>query len=231
MLSPVPLQADKRAIQRMLQELAWKATPLKQIAASTWLVGAGPEDLPPVDTFTFAGLPVLITEQKHKKPAVNKEVVVAASPASKRALETHFAQRLPIRHAVNPQDAPMPQVAPPRCLLSGLKEELNGQLQELQAQMQQAVNAVNQRVDAVQAQAASSSMESSAILLKQDQRLGQLENSMQALSANVVTKGDLSEALRQAMEMQSREIRQMLSHPKRSPEASPTHEVKAPRNA
>ena len=232
-LSPLPPQADKRAIQHMLQELAWKATPLKQIAASAWLVGAGHEDQPPVDTFTFAGLPVLITEQKNKKPVASKEVVVAAPPASKRALEHHFAQRLPIQHALAPRsdDVNMPQALPPRCLVSELKEEVNSRLQELQAQMQQAVNTVSQRVDTLQEQAATSTMESSAILLKQDQRLGHLESSMQALSANVVTKSDLSEALRLAMETQAREIRQMLSVPKRSPEGTPTHEAKAPRNS
>ena len=129
----------------MLQELAWKATPLKQIAASTWLVGAGNEDLPPVDTFTFAGLPVLITEQKSKKPAASREVVVAAPPASKKALEHHFAQRLPIHHALAPRhdDATMSQAMPPRCLVSELKEEVNSRLHELQAQMQQAVNVVS----------------------------------------------------------------------------------------
>ena len=229
-LAPLPPQADKKAIQQMLQQLPWKATPLKQIAANTWLVGAGPEDVPPVDTFSFAGVPVLITEQKPRKQMVNSEVVVAAPPAFKRAFESHFAQRLPAQHIANNQDAQMQQPPhPPRCLVSELKEDFNNKMQELQAQVQQAINVVNQRVDVVQSQTAATSLETSSTLMQQDQRLGQLEASMQSLSANVVTKVDLTDALRQAMETQAREIRQMLA--KRSPEASPAHDAKAPRNA
>ena len=229
-LAPLPPQADKKAIYQMLQQLGWKAAPLKQIAANTWLIGSGPNDPPPVDTFTFAGLPVLITEQKHRKPATEDEVVVAAPPAFKKALEVHFAQRLPVRHLVDPQDVPMQQQSqPPRCLVSELREDLNSRLQDLQLQMQQAVNVVNQRVDVIQSQNATSSMEASATLAQQEQRLGQLETSMQNLSANVVTKVDLADALRSAMENQTREIRQMLA--KRTPDASPAHEAKAPRNS
>ena len=228
-LTPVPPQVDKKAIQHMLQELGWKATPLKQIAVSTWLVGSGAEDPPPLDTFTFAGTPVLVTEQKHKKPALAKEVVLAAPPASKRALEQHFAQRLPVQHILRPQDTTMSQHVPARCLVSELKEEINTKMHELQAQVQQAVNMVSQRVDAVQTQAAASSMETSAVFAQQDQRLSQLESSMQTLTTNVATKVDLAEALRSAMEGQAREIRAMLA--KRSPEASPAHEAKAARNA
>ena len=205
-LAPLPPQADKKSINQMLQQLGWKAAPLKQIAANTWLIGSGPNDPPPVDTFIFAGVPVLITEQKLKKSTAEDEVVVAAPPAFKKAFEVHFAQRLPVHHLVSHHDAPMqPQSQPPRCLVSELREDLNSRLQELQVQMQQAVNVVNQRVDVIQSENATASMEASATFAQQEQRLGQLEMSVQNLSANVVTKVDLADALRSAMENQTRE--------------------------
>ena len=173
---------------------------------------------------------MLITEQRLKKSTTDDEVVVAAPPAFKKAFEIHFAQRLPVHHLVHHHDAPMqPQSQPPRCLVSELREDLKSRLQELQVQMQQAVNVVNQRVDVIQSQNATASMEASATFAQQEQRLGQLEVSMQNLSANVVTKVDLADALRSAMENQTREIRQMLA--KRTPDASPAHEAKAPRNS
>ena len=123
----------------------------------------------------------------------------------------------------------MSQHVPARCLVSELKEEINTRMHELQMQMQQAVNTVSQRVDGVQSQASATSIESSAVFAEQEQRLSQLETSTQSLTANVATKVDLAEALRAAMEGQIREIRATLA--KRSPEASPAHEAKAPRNS
>ena len=218
-LAPLPVQADKKLLQQMANQLGWKATPLKQISATSWLLGSGIDDVPGVDTFQFSGAPVLITEQLPKKQLAKSEVVAAAPATLKRSVETHFAKRLPINHASSPSDVVMTaQSQPTRCLLSELKEELNERLQDLQLQMQTAVNAVNQRVAETEANA----MEQHAINLKNDQKLDQLQQSVQAVVASTVTKTDLADALKN--------LRHLFQQTKRSsPDVSPRNEGKAAR--
>ena len=237
LVTPLPNETDKALVQQILSKLNWKAVPLKQVAMSTWLVGSGPSDPPPTDTFEFANQPVLITEQAQKRPTGKQEVVVAASSSFRKHFQERVARKLPVQTAVpfSAQDATMGGNAvmrtPTTNFFSDLKEEINGRLQDLQSQMQSAVNTVNRRVEEVESQAAATSMELQSNFLQHEHRLQGIESSMQSLSSTMVTKLDLQESLRQAMEAQTKDIRLMLACPKRSPDASPNHESKASRLA
>ena len=102
----------------------------------------------------------------------------------------------------------------------------NGKLQDLQTQMQQAVNAVNQRVAAAESQVATSALEQQALNLQRKRRTVQIQPTVQTVAINKVTKVDLAEALKQAMDSQAQNICHMLQI-KRSPDASPQSETKA----
>ena len=234
-LAPMPPQVDKSLVQQIISKLGWRAVPLKQIAANSWLIGSEEADTPPSDTFEFAGKPVLITEQTARKPKSESDVVVAAPTAFKRNFQERLAKKLPVQGnflqtTSDVAMAPNTIKATTSSMLAEIKEELNGRLLDLQTQMQHAVNSVNQRVEAVESQAATVNMELQASVLHNEQRVQQMESMVQSMQTTVVTKADLTEALRSAMESQTRDIR-MLLNPKRSPDASPAGEAKVSRIA
>ena len=233
-IGPVPRQVDKQCLQDALLQLGWRATPLRQVAAETWLIGANEQNLPPADTIELAGRLVLIQEQQTKKQAAHQDVVIAAPNAFRKNLKGNAASRSPIVVAVPPplQDlhaTQTPARGPTGTLMAEMKEELNAKLQDLQAEMQKAVNTVGARVTTMESQVATAVTSMEHQISSQDGRLKHVEASMAEVSSAMVTKLELSQALKEAFETQSRDIRHLLA--KRSPDATPTHEAKASRTA
>ena len=225
-LAPVPPQADKKVLQEVLIKLGWRAVPLKQISAQAWIVGSSNADLPKTDNFELAGKLVLITEQLARKQLTTQEVVVAGSSPLRRSFN-RAGRSMPVAASVpvNPGDMQCSQSqckGPTSALVSDMKESLNGRLQDLQEQLQQAVNTVNQRVAAVESHVNGTAMELQASKLDQDNKIQQLEAGMTSLTNAMVTKADLSQALREAFDSQTKDIRSMLA--KRSPEVTPTND-------
>ena len=226
-LAPLPPQADKRFIQDVLTKLGWKAVPLKQISAQAWIIGAACADAPPTDNFQLAGKPVLITEQLARKQATAQEVVVAGSSPLRKSFNK-AARAVPAATSVpaisgDMQCSQSQTKGPTGALMCEMKESLNGRLQDLQEQLQAAVNTVNHRVTAIETHVNNSVKEVHTAVMGQDSRIQQLEANFNGLSNTVVTKTDLAQALREAFDSQTRDIRSMLA--KRSPDATPTNDT------
>ena len=232
-VAPLPPHTDKAAVQRIIKELNWKAVPLKQLSSTTWVVGSSNADPAPTDVFDFDNQPALITRQNVRQANLPAQMVLAAPPASKKSLVSRFTAGRWQAPAIQSQDSSMePTPGPPvtaRALMAELRDEVNQRLGDFQAQIQQTVNQVNVKVQEARDTAASCTMETEAMLQRQDARVTQLETSVQQLSNHIVTKTDLQDALKAAMELQSREIRTFLA--KRSPDVTPTNDPKAPRVA
>ena len=241
-IAPLPTQTDKKLLQEIINRLSWKAVPLKQISANSWLVGSGEDDCPPSDTFELGGKTSLISEQHGKRSEPVEEAIIAAPTAFKRTFQHHLAKKQPVQSVVpeSLQDATLSVTQAPGPS-KAMRDEFSGRLADLQEQLQSAINTVNERVTSavatmsdrvtsVESQAATMSTEVQATVLGQSQRIQQLETSMQTISGSMVTKADLAEALKMAMESQANDIRLMLN-PKRSPEVSPSHGAKASRTA
>ncbi|OLP85590.1 hypothetical protein AK812_SmicGene33399 [Symbiodinium microadriaticum] len=227
-IAPLPPHTDKAAVQRIIKELNWKAVPLKQLSSTTWVVGSSATDLAPTDVFDFDNQPALITRQNVRQANLPAQMVLAAPPASKKSLVSRFTAGRWQAPAIQSQDSSMePTPGPPvtaRALMAELRDEVNQRLGDFQAQIQQTVNQVNVKVQEARDTAASCTMETEAMLQRQDARVTQLETSVQQLSNHIVTKTDLQDALKAAMELQSREIRTFLA--KRSPDVTPTNDPK-----
>ena len=232
-IAPLPPHTDKAAVQRIIKELNWKAVPLKQLSSTTWVVGSSATDLAPTDVFDFDNQPVLITRQNVRQANLPEQMVLAAPPASKKSLVSRFTAGRWQAPAMLSQDSAMESAPGPpvtaRALMAELRDEVNQRLGDFQAQIQQTVNQVNVKVQEAHNTAASCAMETEALLQSQETRVTQLEASVQQLSNQIVTKADLQDALKSAMEIQSREIRTFLA--KRSPDVTPTNDPKAPRVA
>ena len=231
-IGPVPRQVDKQCLQDALLKLGWRATPLRQIAAETWLLGAGENDIPPADTIELAGRLVLIQEQHQRRQTPHQDVVIAAPTSFRKSFHGRQQNRAPIVVAVPPplHDAPgvaAPARGPTGTLMAEMKEELNAKLQDLQAEMQRAVNTVGGRVTTMESQVANVVQTVEKQVSSQEARLQHVEASMAEVSNSMVTKLDLSQALKEAFESQSRDIRLLLA--KRSPDATPSHDAKAVR--
>ena len=114
------------------------------------------------------------------------------------------------------------QPCPMKSLLAEFRGEVNARFGDFQAQIQGAVNHVNAKVEGLESQVASASacsMEASSAVATCETKLQHLESSLQQLSSNIATKADLTGALQEAMEHQSKELRLLLA--KRSPDATP----------
>ena len=232
-VAPLPAHSDRGSLQQALIKLPWRAVPLKQLSATTWLVGSSLAAPPPTDVIEIGGQPVLITKQTAKATRNTDQVVLAAPPAFRRSFNTEINKgrwQTPAT-VVSQSDAAMEQASGPpataRTLLADLRDEVNTRLGDFQAQIQTAVNQVNVRVQEAQDIAATAAMEAEALATKQDHRIQQVENAVQQLSISIVTKADLTGALSAAMEQQSKELRLLLA--KRSPDATPTNDTKAQR--
>ena len=232
-VAPLPAHSDRGSLQQALIKLPWRAVPLKQLSATTWLVGSSLAAPPPTDVIEIGGQPVLITKQTAKATRNTDQVVLAAPPAFRRSFNTEINKgrwQTPAT-VVSQSEAAMEQASGPpataRTLLADLRDEVNTRLGDFQAQIQTAVNQVNVRVQEAQDIAATAAMEAEALATKQDHRIQQVENAVQQLSISIVTKADLTGALSAAMEQQSKELRLLLA--KRSPDATPTNDSKAQR--
>ena len=233
-IGPVPRQVDKQSLQDALLKLGWRATPLRQIAAETWLVGANEQDGPPADTVQLGGKLVLIQEQQPRKNMAKQDIVIAAPSSFKKSFGEGMTKKTQIVVAVPPPlsdttAANLPTRGPTGTLMAEMREDLNSKLQDLQAEMQRAVNTVGARVTTMESQVATVVKSVETQITGQDERLRQVESSVAEVSSTMMTKADLSLALKEAFEGQSRDIRLLLA--KRSPEATPTHEAKASRTS
>ena len=220
-------------MQKILNQLSWRAVPLKQLSATAWVVGCMEKDHPPTDVFQFADKPVLVSKQGTKVSRAPEDVVLAAPPAVKKALGVQISRGTWRTPAAIVPDTQMDssQPGPMRSLLAEFRDEVNARFGDFQAQIQGAVNHVNEKVGGLESQVASASpcsMEASAAVATCESKLQHLESSLQQLSANIATQADLTGALQQAMEHQSKELRLVLAQ--RSPDVTPTNESKLPRN-
>ena len=129
-LSPMPTQTDKHCVQQVLNQFGWRAVPLRQTSATSWMVGSSETDDPPHDLFQLQGQPVLITEHRHQQHGRQHEAVLAASTA----FEKQFGQQLATGNAqsalqpTNPQDGVSRQTQGPRSVFSDFKDDLNAKL-------------------------------------------------------------------------------------------------------
>ena len=232
-ITPVPPRADKKQLQEALNKMNWRAVPLKQVSATTWLIGAALEDEPPKKTIEIAGSPILIVEQFSRKQAAKEDKVIAGSSPLRKTFNHQFARQLPVAAPMPPtsQDANMVPATqargPASAMMVEMREDLNGRLQDLQERLQSAVNEINKKVLDVESQVDATNMEVADTMKSQEVRLQKVEYGMQTISSAMVTKNDLAQALKEAFESQSRDLRSMLS--KRSPHATPTGEAKASR--
>ena len=232
-ITPVPPRADKKQLQDALTKMNWRAVPLKQVSATTWLIGAGQSDEPPQGTVEIAGSPVLIVEQLSRKQTAKDDVVIAGSSPLRKSFNDHFAKQPSVIAStfLGPQDASMVPTSQPKgpasVMMTEMREDLNGRLQDLQERLQGAVNEINQKVLEVENRVTTRSTEAEAVVKCQEDRLQKVEQGMQAISSAMVTKNDLSQALKEAFESQSRDLRAMLA--KRSPDVTPTGDNKVSR--
>ena len=153
-LDPLPPQTDKTAVQKILNQLSWRAVPLKQLSATAWVVGCMEKDHPPTDVFQFADKPVLVSKQGTKVSRAPEDVVLAAPPAVKKALGVQISRgtwRTPAAMAPDTQmDSSQP--GPMRSLLAEFRDEVNARFGDFQAQIQGAVNHVNEKVGGLESQ-------------------------------------------------------------------------------
>ena len=222
-VAPLP-SLDRQTVQQMVTQLGWKAVPIRQLTHDTWMLGADNQDEPPCDLFDWNGRPVLISEHSPGADDSKQTAVLSAGASFKRQYGRQLsAGKAHMAPSSNPQDAPMSQTSGPRSIFSEFKDNLNGRLQEMQEELQRAVNAVSQKVQEVESQAAASSRDLHQVAADQEQRLNSMESNISSLSASVVTKADLAFALKEAMQVQTQELRGLLSK-RPSPEATPTHD-------
>ena len=221
-VAPLP-SLDRQTVQQMVTQLGWKAVPIRQLTHDTWMLGADTQDEPPCDLFDWNG-----SEHSPGADDSKQTAVLSAGASFKRQYGRQLsAGKAHMAPSSNPQDAPMSQTSGPRSIFSEFKDNLNGRLQEMQEELQRAVNAVSQKVQEVESQAAASSRDLHQVAADQEQRLNSMESNISSLSASVVTKADLAFALKEAMQVQTQELRGLLSK-RPSPEATPTHDqVKA----
>ena len=223
-ITPVPPRADKKQLQEALNKMNWRAVPLKQVSATTW---------PPKGTIEIAGSPILIVEQFSRKQAAKDDVVIAGSSPLRKTFNHQFARQLPVAAPMPPTSqganmVPATQArGPASAMMVEMREDLNGRLQDLQERLQSAVNEINKKVLDVESQVDATNMEVADTMKSQEVRLQKVEYGMQTIPSAMVTKNDLAQALKEAFESQSRDLRSMLS--KRSPDAAPTGEAKASR--
>ena len=86
-LSPLPPQVDREALQVILDAFSWNALPLSSKGRDAWIVGADPP--PPAETLMVAGSLVLIVQQRHADSRkANESLVVAAPEAVKKFLDS-----------------------------------------------------------------------------------------------------------------------------------------------
>ena len=62
-LSPLPAEVDREALQVILDAFSWNALPLRPKGRDAWIVGA--DQPPPAETLMVAGSLVLIVQQRH----------------------------------------------------------------------------------------------------------------------------------------------------------------------
>ena len=241
-ISPLPSSADKKTVQTLLDQLKWEAMPLKQIGHGAWLVGAG-TTTSPAETFQLNEKLVLINPAAEKKADSAQDALVAGPSTLRRALNRHLAQgtiaaTLP---AANPQDAPTAVPAGPTVTMATqLRSEVDGKIEAMKAQFDQAIQGLQgrmtesehkttqaiQQVREDQVQCASRLEQVCEDQVQCAQRLTQIEQSVTTFAQNAVTKVDLTQALKEAMEAQRQELRQLF---KRSPDSTPVSDGKSQR--
>ena len=241
-ISPLPSSADKKTVQTLLDQLKWEAMPLKQIGHGAWLVGAA-TTTSPAETFQLNEKLVLINPAAEKKADSAQDALVAGPSTLRRALNRHLAQgtiaaTLP---AANPQDAPAAVPAGPTVTMATqLRSEVDGKIEAMKAQFDQAIQGLQgrmtesehkttqaiQQVREDQVQCASRLEQVCEDQVQCAQRLTQIEQSVTTFAQNAVTKVDLTQALKEAMEAQRQELRQLF---KRSPDSTPVSDGKSQR--
>ena len=241
-ISPLPSSADKKTVQTLLDQLKWEAMPLKQIGHGTWLVGAATTTAP-AETFQLNDKLVLINPAAEKKAGSVQDALVAGPSTLRRALNRHLAQgtiaaTIP---AANPQDAPTAIPAGPTVTMATqLRSEMDGKIEAMKTQFDQAIQDLQGRMTESehkttqgiqqgredQVQCARRLEQVCEDQVQCAQRLTQIEQSVTTFAQNAVTKVDLTQALKEAMEAQRQELRQLF---KRSPDSTPVNDGKAQR--
>ena len=228
-MAPLPPTATKATVQKLIDSLQWHATPIRQMGGSTWLVGAEACNAPPTDTVQLGNHLVLITEFASKKPLQTQDVVVAGPAPLRKAVNQHlvFSGCSSNRSAINSvssTSAPS-SVGPTRLLVGDLKTEMENKFQAMKEEFHKSISGLGNRIEVTESSVQERLAETREQQVSQNSRLDRLEQGLQQVADNVVTKVDLTAALQTAMEQQGREIRSMLA--KRTPEVTPSHDIKS----
>ena len=80
-MAPVPVATDKGALQGVLDEFCWLAMPLRQMGATSWLIGAEKE--PPHETIAIVRELALISVYQPSKNLKMLSSAVLAAPAKR----------------------------------------------------------------------------------------------------------------------------------------------------
>ena len=220
-LAPIPSSMDKPSIQKVLNAMSWEAAPLRQLSYSTWLIGSASSSPPPNDTVEINGSLALISPIQHERAAVPPETLVAGPATLRKAINRQVAQGNTALAPVpgNPQDV-VTSPGPTMTQVGALQIEMEKKIQDISQQFQATVLELRQNQNELTQNLQEHQRQTSQAQTECSRRIESVEQSVNTLASAVVTKTDLTAALREAMELQRSEIRQLLV--KRSPEATPT---------
>ena len=220
-LAPIPSSMDKPSVQKILNAMNWEATPLRQLSYNQWLIGSASVDPPPNDTIEVNGCLALISPAQPERTTAPPETLVAGPSVLRKAINKTVAQGKTMLAAPsgNPQDAIM-MPGPTMTQVGALQVDMDKKIQDLSQQFQATVNELRQSQMNITQSLQEHQQQTSQAQLDCSRRIETVEQTVHTLAAAVVTKSDLTTALREAMELQRSEIRQLLV--KRSPEVTPT---------
>ena len=207
-MSPVPAEIDRGALQKILDSFLWPSVLLRQTGPNTWIIGCETE--PPSETITIRGCLVLITKCPAKDDVKGSSSAVLAAPQHvKKSLDRQFQagvrQSLPEGSGQTRPDPPTPAVPFQDARLDELREEMNQKLIAVSGQFQRTVEGLQGSLDS---------------------KFGAVQQAhaelRQAVAEGVCSKTDMSQLLAEALARQSAEFRQMMS--KRTPDPSPVNQ-------
>ena len=221
-IAPIPPSMDKLSLQKILDQMSWEATPLRQVNHNTWLIGSSSSDAPPTDTVEVNGNLVLITPAQPSKANPPSETLVAGPVALRKAINRQMAlgSAAVVPYIGNPQDAVVPQ-GPTMTQVGVLQADMDRKLEDMNQRFQTAIADLQQQQVDIGVNMKHHQQQVHQAQHECAQRVVAVEQKVECLSAAVVTKADLTQALKEAMDLQRSELRLLLS--KRSPDVTPTN--------
>ena len=236
MMTPIPQEMDRSAMQELLQQMGWRATPLKQVSGVTWTIGSGNSDPPPNDTVYVGGSLALISEMEPHHPSQRRETVVAGPIELRRALDRQLAGRKPSAFSSQSSAAPTTvsttSSGPTLALMQDLRKEMEEKISAIKGDFDVALGNLTNRFEQHEASVAEQcaeakvmaeeSVQATRTLMHQQEQVAQ---QIAQISQSAITKVDLQEALSE----QCKEIKALLL--RAAPEAPSANEARPGRAA